>query len=168
MEIKIQIKKETKAVIKATIKVVKVDSVSDSLRNRLLIKNGFNHSIHTINKGGYGNHEERTNIIHNHIRGGFGSISEKTAQRMVQLLEQIASNTLSSSEKLELLKDVNKDESVTNIYADANSEKAASKRSKNAKKQTTPKASNKKSDRGNNANGMTRNQKLAYKISLGV
>ena len=138
------------------------------IKKPTLIKNGFNHSIHTINKGGYGNHEERTNTIHNHIRGGFGSISEKTAQRMVQLLEQIASNTLSSSEKLELLKDVNKDESVTNIYADANSEKAASKRSKNAKKQTTPKASNKKSDRGNNANGMTRNQKLAYKISLGV
>ena len=133
----------------------------------VITKNGFTRIIHSINSGGYGDGNEKNNrVVTKYVNNT--SSSDKVVQTMLQLLQEIANNTLSSSQKLELLKELS-GETVTNVYTGGGNGQGSTVQKTTKKSSSTPKSKmNPNKNRSANSNGNSRNQALAYKIAAGV
>ena len=88
-------------------------------------------------------------------------------EAVIQLLSQIANNTLTTSQKLELLENIS-GETVTNVYTGGGNGQGVVKQTTKNSSSTPKNKLNPKKNRSSNSNGNNRNQALAYKIAAGV
>ena len=132
----------------------------------VLTKNGFVKTIHTINSGGYGDGNVKNNRVVTKYVNNISS-SDKAIEAVIQLLSQIANNTLTTSQKLELLENLSS-ETVTNVYTGGGNGQGTIKQTTKKSSSTPKNKSNPNKNRSSNSNGNNRNQALAYKIAAGV
>ena len=132
----------------------------------VITKNGFTRTIHSINSGGYGDGNVKNNrVVTKYVNNT--SSSDKAIEAVIQLLSQIANNTLTTSQKLELLENLS-GETVTNVYTGGGNGQGVVKQTTKKSSSTPKNKSNPNKNRSSNSNGNNRNQALAYKIAAGV